>query len=142
MAEDVVYAFDEADAKRIARAVRKSEAGSAMPQMPTDQPRQRNYTRIPFRVDASETVPAYALMRVTGMVEVDGRYVYKIDKPDTSFKRLYLVNGPEDVTYRSGSTGYGWGTWLWHSDYVLYNTAATPAFGETWGPTNATWTIT
>lgn len=141
MANDTVYAFDEWDARRIARAVRKSEAGTPMPAMPTEQPRQRNYTRIPFRVDASETVPAYGVLRVTGMVDVDGRYIYKIDKPNATFSRLCLVNGPDEVTYRSGSTGYGWGTWLWHADYVLYDTGNIPAFGETWGPQNNTWTI-
>jgi hypothetical protein len=138
---DEVYAFDENDARRIGRAVRKSEAGTAAPQMPTEQPRQRNYSRIPFRVDATETVPAYGLLRVTGMVEVDGRKVYKIDKPNTTFSRLYLVNGPDEITYRSGSTGYGWGTWLWHADYVLYDTGNTPAFGDSWGPQDGTWTI-
>jgi hypothetical protein len=138
---DEVYAFDENDARRIGRAVRAYEAGSSMPPMPMEQPRQRNYSRIPFRVDATETVPAHGLLRVTGMVDVDGRCVYKTDKPDATYRRQYLVNGPDEITYRSGSTGYGWGTWLWHADYVLYDTGATPAYGETWGPEPSSWTI-
>lgn len=142
MAEDVVFAFAEEDARRIGRTVRAYEAGTTAQPMPSGMPPPRNYTRVPFRVDATETVPAYGVLRVTGMVEVDGRFIHKIEKPSTTFSRLYLVNGPEDIAYVSGQTGYGWGTWLWHADYVLYNTGATPAFGEFWGPTNATWTIT
>lgn len=100
---------------------------------------RRDFVKKSYRNDAGETIPAYGLMRVAGMVEVDGEQLFKVVKPNSTFGRLYLVNGPDEVTV---ATLYGWGTWLWHADYVLYNTAATPAFGESWGPTNDTWTIT
>ena len=118
------------------------ESGSLGMRRPVARPLvQRNYAVQQFRNDASETIPAHAVMRVTGMVEVDGEYIYTVAKLNSSFAPDYLVNGPDELTYTSGSTCYGWGTWLWHSDYALYNTASTPAYNEIWGPESGTWRL-
>jgi hypothetical protein len=132
------FGFSANDAARISAAVRAVESGRLNQRSDLElEPKDRNYTKIAFRNDNSGTVPAYGLMRVTGMATVEGKTIFTIDQPNTTFSRIYLVNGPTEVLTGKRS----WGTWLWHADYVLY-TAATPAYGETWGPTNATWTIT
>ena len=124
------YAFDDRSARRIADTVRRVES------MPIEKPRERkpvpdrNYTRVMFRNDYAGTLPAYGVLRVTGATTVSDDTFFTVDRPDTSFARLYLVNGPEDVA----DDGFGWGTWLWHADWVLYDDASTPAFGESWGP--------
>ena len=104
-------------------------------------------TRIRFRNDSSETVPAWGVMRITGASSTKFGYL-TIDKPDTSFQRLYLVNGPRPVVqFSSSNPYYGWGSFLtsetfrFADQYVLYDTGNTPAYGESWGPQNGTWTL-
>lgn len=129
----------QGDARRIAKVVRAYESGELTRDRKAPPPlMDRNYARVMFRNDNAGTVPAHAVMRVTGMVQVDGAfYAFTTNKPDTTFYRLYLVNGSEDVP-----TGvYGWGTWLWHGGTVLYDTGNTPAIGEEWGPQNDEWSI-
>lgn len=131
-------AFSPRDAERIARSVRAYEAGPSGLLTPSRfQAHDRNLAIIPFRNDFAGTIPARGCCRITGTVEVDGLQFFKVDRPDTSFGRLYLVNGPEDVA----DDGYGWGTFLWHADWVLYDDASTPAFGESWGPQNGSFEI-
>jgi hypothetical protein len=45
-----------------------------------------------FRNDAGETIPPYAVMRVTGLINVDDSYVLTVEKPDEKKGRLYVVN--------------------------------------------------
>jgi hypothetical protein len=94
-------------------------------------------TGIPFRNDSGETVPAYGVMRVTGSVTVDGTEYVTIGKPNSDFKRKYLVNTGSDVA----NGAYGTGTWLDEGGSVLYDDANTPAIGESWGPSNGSWKI-
>jgi hypothetical protein len=90
---------------------------------------------VKFRNDSIEDVPPYAVMKVTGGVAGP---LITIDKPDTTFCRLYLVNGKSTV--KQGQTGGG--TWLSESDYVAYNdTDGEPAVGEVWGPKPGQWTL-
>lgn len=133
-----IYGYSANDIARISAAVRAYESGRLNQRdLYEDQPKDRNLGKIAFRNDNAGTVPAYGVMRVTGMVTVEGKTLFKTDKPNTTFSRLYLVNGPTEVLTGKRS----WGTWLWHADYILYDTGNTPAFGETWGPQNDTWTI-
>lgn len=126
-----VFAPDEIDFKRIAATVRDSESGyfgdSASSGMP---PTLRRVERVTFRNDYSGTVPEHGLMRVTGIETLEKAFVLKTNRPDSTYRWLYLVNGDQDV--KTGKRG--WGTWLWHAAHVLYNTAATPAYAEQWGP--------
>lgn len=96
-------------------------------------------TGVPFRNDSSgsETVPAYGVMRVTGSVDIDGVEHVTVAKPNTDFKRKYLVNGPTAVPYNET----GKGTWLEEADWVLYDDANTPALGESWGPSDGSWKL-
>lgn len=96
-------------------------------------------TGVPFRNDSSgsETVPAYGVMRVTGSVDIDGVEHVTVAKPNTDFKRKYLVNGPTAVPYNET----GKGTWLEEADWVLYDDANTPAIGESWGPSDGSWKL-
>lgn len=130
--------FSPRNAERIAETVRKSEAGPSGERLPTRPLHDINYSRVTFRNDNAGTAPAYGVLRVTGMVASDGVNVFKVDQPSTSFQRLYLVNGPEDV-----ATGaFGWGTWLWHAGEVLYDSGdGTPAYGESWGAKSGQWTL-
>lgn len=87
-----------------------------------------------FRNESGEEVPAFGVMRITGYERTTG--VYIIGKPNTTFHRECLINGSKKV-----STGAGGHFFRARSCQVLYDNANTPAFGETWGPTNDSWKI-
>jgi hypothetical protein len=101
---------------------------------------------IPFKNNNAGTVPAWGLMRITGRVAATstvGGYL-TTDKPDSTYRWLYLVNGPSDVV----AAGYGYGTFLTDPfldsedfAHVLYDTGNTPAYGEEWGPKDDSWLI-
>jgi len=132
------YGIAESDVPRLSAVVRAYESGSLGNLDPRATPKYRqDYVRWRFRNDATTTAPASGVLRMTGMATVDGVQYMTVSKPDTSFNRLYLVNGLQDVA----ANDYGWATFLWHADYVLYDTGNTPAFGESWGPQNGTWTL-
>jgi hypothetical protein len=123
--------FNVPDAERIGASVRAYEAAAGGTINDRRRPtRDRNYTRVSFRNDYAGTVPAYGLLRIETLTTIDGSPCFTVDRPDSTFNRLYLVNGPDDVA----QNGFGWGTFLWHADWVLYDDASTPAFGESWGP--------
>ena len=95
-----------------------------------------------FKNTASETAPRGAVMRITTGSSYDDAYI-AIAKPDTSFQRLYLVNVWNDVPQdkfgiASFLTGEQFST---KTHTVLYDTANTPAYGESWGPQDGTWTL-
>jgi hypothetical protein len=127
---DDLFAFSERNVQRISAAVGGFEAGRNGSVMGGLNAQERNYTRIPFRNDYAGTLPAYGVLRITGVATIDDVPYFTVDRPSSSFHRLYLVNGSDDVA----DDAYGWGTFLWHADWVLYDDASTPAFGESWGP--------
>jgi hypothetical protein len=93
-----------------------------------------------FKNTASETMPAWAIMRVT----TGGTSSYlAAAKPDATYRWLYLVNGPGIVA----QNGFGAASFL-SSDtfclnrgFALYDTGATPAYGERWGPKSDSWKL-
>jgi hypothetical protein len=92
-----------------------------------------------FRNDNAGTVPAFGIMRTTGIVVVEaGRVVLTTDQPnaygDTGF---CMINGPVDVDAGKYGTCARFGTLP-----CLYDSAQTPAFGEMWGPKNGSWKLT
>lgn len=99
--------------------------------------RQRVYEAVLFINAAGEEIPAHAVMRVTTPTTVDGERIINVAKPDATYRWRYLINSHEAVA----TSGYGWGTWVWDSDKVLYDTAATPAFNERWGPKSGEWKL-
>jgi hypothetical protein len=94
--------------------------------------------RWPIRVrnGESEDIPPFACMRITGCEEVDGQPVYTVGKPNSDFKRLYLVNGP--FVIGTGSEDEGRASYLTNGGRVLYE-SGTPALGESWGPASGQW---
>lgn len=93
-----------------------------------------------FYNDSGETIPAYGVMRITGS-STSGYLT--VSKPNTSFNALYLVNGPRTVAYQA----YSRGSFLMGDSAsmldrrALYNTAATPLAGESWGVINNSWLL-
>jgi hypothetical protein len=91
---------------------------------------------IPFRNDASETAPAFALLRATGVDAVDGQAVLLTDKPNDQFQRWYHVNGP--VPVKSGQYGNCLAEF---PRLAAWEGSSEPQFGETWGATKDSWKL-
>jgi hypothetical protein len=97
--------------------------------------------RIRFKNESGETAPAWAVMRMT-LAPADKDYI-PIQKPDATYRWLYLVNGNRDVA----ASAYGYGHFLTSETFtpkrgrVLYDTGATPAYGEHWGPKSGEWKL-
>ncbi len=98
-----------------------------------------------FYNDSGETVPRYAVMGVKGWTDVgtrtsagvEGEPLLKIGKPSTTFRRLYLINGPDYDGVEDKTTG-----WALMSGQVLVSyDSGTPAFEEGWGPKPGQWTL-
>lgn len=90
---------------------------------------------IPVRNDSSYEVPAWGVMRVTGVVMSGELAVVKIDRPDGT-TGPHLVNGP--IAIAAG--GFGRGS-VEVVNQVLYDTG-TPAVGDGYTPKTGTFTLT
>lgn len=131
-----LVAFSVADGLRIADAVRFIEGHR--PSIPRQALPDRNFTYVPFKNVNAGTVPAYGVMRITGATIVDTFPYLTTDQPDSTYRWLYLVNGADPVA----TNAFGWGVWLHHADYALYDTGSgTPAYGDEWGPTASSWKL-
>lgn len=89
-----------------------------------------------FLNDASETVPAHGIIRVTGATLLGDQNLLLGDKPSTTLSRLYLVNDCLDVPQDEIGRAF-----LSLPKLALYDTAATPAYGEGWGPKPSEWKL-
>jgi hypothetical protein len=119
------------------RAQRHTQPQRSFPQ------RHQRFTQHPtgigFRNDAGETIPAFAVMKITGTVTVDEAILWTVEKPGTEFSRFYLVNGPDTV---STNDLYGTGSFVDLPDRVLYDSGdGTPAYGQVWGPYPSSWKL-
>lgn len=92
------------------------------------------------RNDSGEEIPAYGVMRVTGIVTEEDREYYKVDKPGTTFSREYLVNGPvaigtaDDEKYGTAQLG--------PRVQALFDDAdGTPTAGDGYGPKPGQWSL-
>lgn len=86
-----------------------------------------------FFNNCGETYPAWGISRITGRTAASGTVpAYRtVAKVDTTYRWQYFVNGGKDVANQA----YGYGSFLDDCDgEVLYDTGATPAYGERWGP--------
>jgi hypothetical protein len=84
-------------------------------------------------------IPAYAIVRVTGVSSVEaGRVVLTVDQPNAfGCQSNCFVNGPVPVS--AGQYGYCTRS---GPMVALYDPAdGTPAFGDAWGPRNGTWKL-
>ncbi len=96
---------------------------------------------------SGETVPAYAVMAVTGVQTLDdGRVVPKIAKPSATFSRNYIINGAADVPVADPEAEpptIGVGVYQ-DSDFrdvqVLYGDASVAA-GDELGPKPGSWAL-
>lgn len=134
-----IYGFDESQYARIADMLRAHESGTLWPSdKPLAAPKLHPENHVRYHNDSGEAIPPFAVMRITG-VNSSGTAPWrvKVSKPNTTFYRYYLVNGP----VRCPVSDNGWGTFIWDAGYVLYDTGSTPAIGETWGPQDGAWTI-
>ena len=50
-----------------------------------------------FRNDSGESIPAFAVMRCTGVETADGRAILLMDKPNGDRHQSIYINGPLDV---------------------------------------------
>lgn len=86
-----------------------------------------------FLNDSGETVPAYAIMAVVDAEIYTDFEALSIEKPGTTFRRRYVVNGP--LTVAAGEIGTVQEGELVR---VLYD-SGTPAANEGWGPKPSQW---
>ncbi len=151
MAKRKLYQLTATQVMRLGRMLRAFESGSlAQSSSGGLSITETQHEQIPFRNDSGEEIPPYAVMRITG-ADVDDpddeqqvdNWFLKVEKPNTTFYREYLVNGPETVPYSGGGAeDFGVGYFLRDARYVSYREASgTPAYGEVWGPKADQWTL-
>lgn len=134
-----INTFSPDSMRTIAREVFREARESRAPRLQDPQIIQPYEQRkVQFRNTSGEIIPAYGVMRVTGVELKAGLPIITVAKPSTTFDRLYLVNGSMRVG--SASTCRGVGTWLYEGGYALYE-SGTPAYGESWGPKDGQWSL-
>jgi len=123
--------------QRLAAMLRAFESGNLWPSEKAIRQQRAELARIRVHNDAGATIPAWGVMRITGVTTVNDAWRVTVAKPNTTLQRVYLVNGPTDIA----TSADGWGTYLTHAAHVLYDDSETPAIGEEWGPQDAAWTL-
>lgn len=128
------YAFDESGKNRADKAIRWVESFREK-----QARRQRRFSG-PFddvRIynGTNNEMPQYGVGKVTSITTVGGEKVVTVEKPDTTFSRLYLVNSGDDLAYQAVGVSKNRPVVK-----VLYDTG-TPAVGETYGPKPSQWTV-
>lgn len=133
--------FTQDAARKIKRAVLRSErefAGNDLTGGGRHQTTWNAPARIRFKNTHSGTCPHHAIMRITG--GSTDEYL-NCTQPDSTYRWLYVVNIDGEV----GANKLGWCSFLtlesfsWENNYVLYDTANTPAYGQRWGPVASSW---
>jgi len=89
-----------------------------------------------FRNDSGEVIPGCSILRVTGVATVNDRQMLTVGKPNTYGSQFFhAINDIAEIPVG----GYGMCTLGWTA-VVNYDSAdGTPAYGEAWGPRDATW---
>lgn len=134
-----IRGFDDSQYARIAAMLHAFESGTLWPSEKVRTPApKKQLAVIPFYNDSGETIPAWGVMRITAAtVDSDGAWRLTCGKPNTTFYNTYLVNSGYDVP----ASEDWWGTYLWHSGYVLCDSTYTPTAGQEWGPTSGSWSL-
>jgi hypothetical protein len=86
---------------------------------------------------SGESIPPGAIMRRVSSFQDGAEIVLRCGKPDSTFRRLYVVNGPWEVSSGSGSEGIC--TELASSGLALC--WGTPSEGQIWGPKPNQWEL-
>ena len=89
-----------------------------------------------FRNDSGETIPAFAVMRITGVVTIEGRAVLTVAKPNADSLKNVLFNSSASVS----SGGYGSGTYEFPC-YAKYQTSSSAVLNDEWGTANGLWAL-
>lgn len=90
---------------------------------------------VDFRNDSGETAPAGALMRVTGIVSLNGRTVFTINKPSKQHYLGILINGPIPVA----DGGYGRATRTLPAVVLTDTAGGTINVGDICGTVDGSW---
>lgn len=92
-----------------------------------------------FQNQNAAQVPAFGLMRVTGITVVEaGRVVITCDQPNAyGSQYAHMVNGDTPVSQND----YGVCTRFGLFPALYDNADGTPGFGDLWGPRNGTWKL-
>lgn len=88
------------------------------------------------RNDSGETIPAFAVMRVTGVVEVKQETIFTVDQQDTSDAPV-LINGPTPIP--DGEYGVIQPGPIFAA---YFDSAASPAVGDELGSEDGEWKLT
>jgi hypothetical protein len=101
-----------------------------------------------FKNVSGETIPAFAVMRVTGISWDSGEIVFECNKPSSTAQDLYMVNGPRAVIYRESDQYEQEGVCTpltHHAGIVLCDNgtgSAAPEQGQYWSPEDGSWELT
>ena len=97
----------------------------------------RDIRWLPFRNDSGESIPAYSLLRITGVATVNGQIVWLAAKPNSSTTHLvWAFNGSTTTAI----DGYGQCTF----DYpaiAKIDTGVSTINNSRYGPSNSQWYI-
>jgi hypothetical protein len=132
--------FDEQTALRIIRQLRQSEQSSVSRHLTRDKPQSFGTNDWwPCKSQASSDCPAFGIMAVVDMTTLSGddRPIYLVDQPSTTFRRQYVIAGPDGVKANSyGACTFG------PSIRFAYDSSGTPSLDDGWGPKAGQWTAT
>jgi hypothetical protein len=138
------YVVNDAFAEQYQDLVRRMRGLAPQRSYPQRRQRFTNYpSGIAFFNNSGETIPAFGVMKVYAESTLSDSQgvtsaIYAVQKPDTTFARLYLVNGSDTVE----ANAYGTGSFVDLPDRVLYDSAdGTPVAGQVWGPYPSSWKL-
>lgn len=126
------YAFDENGKDRANKAIRWVEG------FREKQTRRQRRFGAPFddlRIynGTNDEMPQYGVGKVTAIATINGEKVVQVEKPDTTFSRLYLVNSGDDLAYQRVGTSK-------NRPVVKLLCDAVPAVGDVFGAKSGQWT--
>ncbi len=97
----------------------------------------RDIRWLPYRNDSGETIPPYALLRITGVETSNGQTIYVAAKPNSSTTHLvWAFNDGASI----GDDAYGLLTFDFPA-VAKVDAGAAPVNNERWGPINGQWYI-
>jgi hypothetical protein len=126
------YAFNEDGKNRADSAIRWVE-GFREKQTRRQRRFSGPFDDIKIYNNENSEMPQFGIGRVTAISEVGGEKVVNLEKPSTTFSRLYLVNSGGDVAYQK--TGISK-----NRPVVKLLCDAVPAVGDVFGPKPSQWT--
>jgi hypothetical protein len=83
---------------------------------------------LPVKNDGEQTIPAFGIMRITGMTTIQGRPTYLVERPTEDLQPVYLINSPCQIK----ADGYGRGTF---GPYFALTdpSGSSGGYGTSWG---------